>query len=107
MRTNAASCLWFFDYYPFGLTIAGISSKAAGKMDNKYKFNGIEENSDFDINTFDAFYRTNDPQIGRWWQIDPKAESFFGLTSYNSMGNNPIVFNDPEEIFLPKNPKNL
>jgi RHS repeat-associated protein len=82
-------------YYPFGLVMAGISSKAAGKVENKYKFNSIEQNNDFDINTYDAFYRTNDPQLGRWWQIDPKGESFFGLTPYNSMGSNPVKFNDP------------
>jgi RHS repeat-associated protein len=82
-------------YYPFGLTMSGLSSKAAGKVENKHKFNSIEQNKDFDINTYDAFYRTNDPQLGRWWQIDPKGESFFGLTPYNSMGNNPVKFNDP------------
>lgn len=43
---------------------------------------------------YDAFYRNLDPQVGRWWQQDPKAESYFGLTPYNAMGNNPIFISD-------------
>jgi RHS repeat-associated protein len=84
-------------YYPFGLTMAGISSKAAafGNPSNKNKFNGIEHNIEFDLNTYEAFYRTNDPQIGRWWQIDPKAEANLYLSPYTSMDNNPILKSDP------------
>jgi RHS repeat-associated protein len=90
-------------YYPFGLVMAGISSKAAGSLINKKKFNGIEHNTDFDLTTYEAFYRTNDPQIGRWWQIDPKCEpkedndeiGLECLSPYNSMSNNPISLTDP------------
>jgi len=79
-------------YYPFGLTMSGISSKAAGKLENKYKYNGYEFNSDFDINTYESFYRSHDPQLGRFWQPDPKPN--FGESPYITMSNNPILYND-------------
>jgi len=62
-------------YYPFGLVMNGISSKGlSGVVDNKKKFNGIEQNTDFDLNLYDAFFRNLDPQIGKWWQVDPKID---------------------------------
>ncbi|MFT3750325.1 MAG: DUF6443 domain-containing protein [Agriterribacter sp.] len=81
-------------YYPFGLTMAGISSKALnGIAENKFKYNGIEQNNDFDLNMYDAHYRNLDPQIGRWWQIDPKPTDMF--SPYAAMANNPIRYSDP------------
>ncbi|RYD95541.1 MAG: hypothetical protein EOP54_15625, partial [Sphingobacteriales bacterium] len=76
-------------YYPFGLTMAGISSSSlTGKAPNKLKYNGIEFNTDFDLNLGDATFRTHDPQIGRWWQIDPKPN--YSESPFAAMGNNPI-----------------
>jgi RHS repeat-associated protein len=84
-------------YYPFGLTMAGISSKtvAFGGAENKKKFNGIEHTTDLDLNQYDAFYRTFDPQLGRFWQVDPKVDSMFNWSPYVAMFDNPIKFMDP------------
>lgn len=80
-------------YYPFGLTMAGISSKAMTDIaENKHKFNGIEEMLDLGINQYDAFFRNLDPQLGRWRQIDPKPS--LNTSPYSAMSNNPILYSD-------------
>jgi RHS repeat-associated protein len=89
--------------YPFGLTMAGISSKAAsfGGAENKRKFNdGTElQNKEFSDGSGLELYATDcrsyDPQIGRLWQIDPLAEIFADWSSYVYANNNPILLNDP------------
>jgi RHS repeat-associated protein len=74
--------------------MAGISSKAAGKLENKKeKFNGAELNPDFDLNTYEFYYRTYDPQIGRWYGLDTKPTDMISL--YAAMANNPIRYADP------------
>lgn len=75
--------------------MSGISSKALnfGSPENKKKYNGIEYENSFDVNIGEAFFRTHDPQLGRWWQLDPKPNEFESL--YAAMGNNPILKADP------------
>jgi RHS repeat-associated protein len=85
-------------YYPFGLTMAGISSKALNPnyAENKRKFNGgTELNTSFDINLYETNFRSLDPQIGRFWQIDPYSDILHELSPYNYASNNPISRNDP------------
>jgi RHS repeat-associated protein len=81
-------------YYPFGERMFNICSAAAGAMDNKKKYNGIEFNNDFDINNYEAQYRDYDPQTGRWWQIDPKVEEMNSWSVYAANYNNPIKYED-------------
>lgn len=75
--------------------MSGIPSKAIYKPENRYKYNGIELNSDFDLNSYETLNRNLDPQLGRWWQIDPKADASLAESPYVSMGNNPISHIDP------------
>ena len=84
-------------YYPFGLTMAGISDKALkpGTPENKYKYNGYEENKAFDVDLYESSYRTHDPQLGRFWQMDPKIDRSGSWTPYAAMSDNPIKYADP------------
>lgn len=81
--------------------MAGISSKAAGSLTNKYKFGGKElQSNEFSDNNglelYDFAARNYDPQIGRWWSNDPKADKSVWLSPYNYCLNNPIKFFDPD-----------
>ncbi|WP_157558221.1 RHS repeat-associated core domain-containing protein [Niabella aurantiaca] len=88
-------------YYPFGLTMKGISMQALGALANRYKFNdGTElESKEFSdgsgIELYATEYRSYDPQIGRFHQIDPIAEMSESWSPYTFANNNPLFFNDP------------
>ena len=115
-------------YYPFGLQMKGICDQAvkSNYPVNKYLYNkGSElQNKEFSdgsgLEMYETHFRELDPQLGRWWQIDPKCDDAInpeatenenaedeadvgGLESmspYASMGNDPIKHNDPNgDIF--------
>ena len=87
-------------YYPYGLLMAGISAQAAGKPENKYKYNGKElQHQEFidgsGLEEYEFGARFEDPQLGVWHSIDPKASDFTGMSPYAQMNDNPIRYKDP------------
>ncbi len=91
-------------YYPFGLTMAGISSKALnfGK-ENKRGYAGNEiQNKEFSdgygLDFYDFNARTYYQQIGRFIQIDPLSEEAEqeGWSPYHYSYDNPVTYSDPD-----------
>jgi RHS repeat-associated protein len=72
-------------YYPFGFTMAGISSKALsfGEPKNKEEtFQGQRFDDELGLNWVQFKWRNHDPQIGRFLQIDPLAEEYVYNSTY-------------------------
>ena len=78
------------DYYPFGL-----KWYSNGTSLNKYKFGGKELQTELNLNTYDFHARQQDPQLGRFWGVDPLSEQRNWTSPFNFVQNNPISRIDP------------
>ncbi|WP_321299036.1 RHS repeat-associated core domain-containing protein [Marinifilum fragile] len=76
-------------YYPYGGIIADLSTK------NKYNYlyTGKEFIDSLGVNWYDYHARYYDPEVGRWFAIDPSLQA---ASPYMAMGNNPMIYIDAD-----------
>ncbi len=81
------------DYYPFGMLLPNRHESPGN--DYRYGYQGSEKDDEIKgiSNSYTTHFRQLDPRVGRWLSIDPKMSPW--ESPYASMGNNPIMYNDP------------
>jgi RHS repeat-associated protein len=82
------------NYFPFGMKMTPYLCQST--TDNKYQYNGKEQQTDFGLNWYDYGARFYDPAIGRWHSVDPLAENDRAWSPFNYARNNPIRYIDPD-----------
>ncbi len=75
------------DYYAFGKTLRSFNNNS------KYSYQGSEKNRELGDNEYYTHFRGLDVDIARWKGVDPKWSP--SESPYISMGNNPVMNNDP------------
>jgi len=79
------------DYYPFGMRHTG----GLVNQNNRYLFNGKEDQVTGGLNLLDYGARMYNPEIGRWFVPEPLSELYYGQGRYNYCLNNPVKYIDP------------
>ena len=81
------------NYYPFGLKHKGynnVVSSNGNSTAQKWNFLGQESNEELGLNWLTFRYRNYDAATARFFGVDPVAEEYMSITTYQFAHNNPI-----------------
>ena len=95
VRAQASSCgnlMEHDNYLPFGTR---WNDGSPTDPDNRYRFNGKEEQSFAGLPYIDYGARMYDPCTARWISQDPLAEKYCFISPYAFCNNNPVNIIDP------------
>ena len=88
--TPATEILQTDQYYPFGMRM-GVDNRPQAAVDQRYLYNGKELLDDLGLDWYDYGFRWSDQVLGRFVSVDPLAEDFYYLTTYQYASNTPIM----------------
>ena len=94
MRSETVHIDCFFNYFPFGMTMAGRSG-SANNEGSKFGFNGQLKDDEIagEGNTYSAQFWEYSPRIGKRWNQDPVVKPW--MSPYHAFSDNPIAKTDP------------
>ena len=79
------------DYYPFGLQHQKANAQAgSSNLGQNWKYLGQEHQNDLGLNWITFRHRNFNPEIGRFFGVDPVSEEYFSISTYQFAHNNPV-----------------
>ena len=94
--TDSLAVVQRTDYYPYGLSFENYNLNRNKYLYSSKEFQDVSLSGRL-LSMYDFGSRYYDPEIGRWFNIDPALQM---STPYGYCGNNPIMFVDPDGEFF-------
>jgi RHS repeat-associated protein len=87
------------DYTAFGFSQDG---RTFNSTEARHGFNGKEKDDEMNVEggSYDFGARMYDSRLGRWLSVDPLYTVLPGHSPFSSMGNNPVLYIDPDGLVI-------